>query len=102
MRDTIIVMLKPEFVLIEQLVALAFEPEINRVGFRDGTVSINDEDRENLESFIEGSNYEDFKKISIKYNLKLIGCDLSEGELCGYSRDDERIYDDREKKMGEV
>lgn len=99
--EKLIVMLKPEFVLIEQLVALAFEPESNNVGFRNGLVCINDEDRENLKGFKNG-DYEKLKKISVKNNIKIIGCDLSEGELCGYDRLDPLIYDKREKKMGEV
>lgn len=99
--EKLIGMLKPEFALIEQLVALAFEPESNHFGFRNGMVCIDDEDRENLKGFITGY-YEEFKNISVKYNIKIIGCDLSEGELCGYERFNPLIYDKRERKMGEV
>lgn len=102
--EKLIVMLKPEFVLIEQLVALAFKPESNDVGFRNGIVCIDEKDQDNLKAFITGDygDYKDFKNISVKYNIKIIGCDLSEGELCGHGRLDPLISDKRDKKIGKV
>lgn len=104
----------PEYVLIETLHALCYDSERDCIKFRrDATTD--ERDLEQLRDFEENeANY--YRQISKKYNIKLIGCDLSLGELNRLPEDlgintwgmdpltvdDPRIDDAREIKMGEI
>ncbi|VVB88827.1 Uncharacterised protein [uncultured archaeon] len=90
--------LKPEYVLIEVLVALSYNTASEQTGFRKGFVCIDDEDQCQVE--LNG-----LLNMSLK-NVTLVGCDLSSAELYkefGHNnRGDRKTYPKRETKMGEV
>lgn len=102
---------RPKYVLIEKLRALSYDPETDCIKFRDDATIVED-DLLQLKDFEDDYDY--YKKMSKKYNIQLIGCDFSHGELNKLSEDlgipsfgrgdfdDIRFDDAREKKMGEI
>lgn len=119
-QEKIIKQLKPDYVLIELLHGINYEPIPNKVSFRDNScINENDRDEKNdfEDIFFKNNPNDDFcyyKYISIRYGVKLIGCDVSLGELDrlpkdlgieSYGRgdfDDIRFDHARENRMIEI
>jgi len=113
-QELLIKKLRPEYVLIETLHALSSDPESDCIKFREGAIT-DENDLEELRYFEKNAdNY--YRQMSKKYNIKLIGCDLSLGERNRFIEDlgintwgmnpltidDLRIDDARENKMGNI